>query len=289
MEKILVPIDFSPTSIKALMYAAAIAIKTGAILRLLNVIEPPPISYSDLPLPDSAITDRLVTENFGRIEDLKKLLLKDEPDLKILCNVLEGEVTTTINGFVKEQGCDLVVMGTHGASGFKGLIWGSLTAKTLMHSPVPVIAVPGEYQLSDPHKILLATNRFEESTRLLDPIFEFSNLFNAAVDVVVFIDKNTAHGYEYLEAGKNLNRYRSFLHKRYPGTVINSELIDGSDFESAMVLYEGRQEIDLIAMITYPKSFFERLTRKTTTKIVTMHSRIPVLAIPASSVVGVKA
>ena len=135
----------------------------------------------------------------------------------------------------------------------------------------------------------MATNRFEESPRLLDPVFQFATIFNASIDLVIFIDKDTAHGYEYLEAGKNLNRYRSFLHKRYPGTVINSELIDGSDFENAMALYEGRQEIDLIAMITYPKSFFEKLTRKTITKNITMHSRIPVLAIPVGSVVVAKA
>jgi len=157
----------------------------------------------------------------------------------------------------------------------------------LMQSAVPVIAVPGEYQLSEPQKILLATNRFEEDAKLTDPVFEFAKIFNAAINVVVFVDKDTAHGYDYLESGKHLDRYQSFLHKKYPQAVIKSELIDGSDFENALALYESREEIDLIAMITYPKSFFDRLTGKTITKNLSMHSRIPVLAIPASLAVAV--
>ncbi|RYG28131.1 MAG: universal stress protein, partial [Chitinophagaceae bacterium] len=54
MEKILVPVDFSDTSVKAVMYGAAIAFKTNAALCLLHVVQPPPISYSDLPVPYTA-------------------------------------------------------------------------------------------------------------------------------------------------------------------------------------------------------------------------------------------
>jgi nucleotide-binding universal stress UspA family protein len=288
MEKILVPVDFSDNSIKAVMYAAAIAIETSARLHLLHVTQPPAISYSDLPLPDPRISEDLISEGCSRMEHLKTELLKQEPSLDILYNVLEGEVTITINDFVKEEGCDMIVMGTHGASGFKGFIWSSLTAKTMMHSTVPVIAVPAQYQLSDTHKILLATNRFEENNALIEPVFQLSKIFHAAVDVVVFIDKDTASGYEYIEAGKHLDRYQSFLQKKYPAATINAELIDGSNFENAMALYESREEIDLIAMITYPKGIYEKLARKTFTKKVTLHSGIPVLAIPAGLALEVK-
>ena len=286
MEKILVPIDFSDTSIKALMYGAEIASKSNAVIYLLHVVQPPPVSYSDIPLPNAYLNEVQLSDAYERMEKLKKDVLLTKPNLGLSYIVLEGDVVSTITDFVTVKDCDLIVMGTHGTTGFKGLIWGSVTAKTLTLSPVPVIAVPNDYLLSEPLKILLATNRFEENPALIEPVFQIAKIFNAAVNVMVFIDKDNASAVEYLEAGRNIDKYRNLLQKRYPGTLIKSELIDGSDFGNALALYEGREEIDLIAMITYPKDIFEKLARKTITKKITMHSRIPVLAIPAKTTIA---
>lgn len=59
------------------------------------------------------------------------------------------------------------------------------------------------------------------------------------------------------------------------------ELLEGKEFEETIEKYDDNNEVDIIAMITYPKSFLDKLLRRSVTKKMAFHSKIPVLAIPA--------
>ena len=63
------------------------------------------------------------------------------------------------------------------------------------------------------------------------------------------------------------------------GAVDDPALI--KEFEATIEDYDKKHGVDIISMITYPKSFWEKLLNKSVTKKMAFHSRIPVLAIPA--------
>jgi len=281
IRSILVPTDLSANAMKAALYAASVAQKAGAVVYLLHVIEPVTDSIRH-PYP---LHDRLLEEiTNNRIREMK-IFQSDMavacPDTKTETEIVKGITITSVLDFAEGQQIDLIVMGTKGATGLKEFFMGSVTSGTVGRSKVPVFAVPDEYVFEVPDGILFATDRYEEDRQLVDRIVEMASLFNAVVHVIVFVDIGTSTADYYIYNHKQLNQYLSFLKQTYPGISVTGELLEDREFEEKIEDYNIKNEVDIVAMITYPKSFWEKLLKKSVTKKMAFHSKIPVLAIPA--------
>ena len=153
---ILVPHDFSDYSREAVETAVDLARQVKAeSLHLLHVVNPPTYLYAsmiDAPSP-SPLASMLV-----RAEERLQAIAAELAGvpLQIETHVVESSgVAATIDAFAKQVGADLVVMGTHGRSGFSHLVHGSVTELAQRHSPCPVLAVrPREAVESDPLPIV---------------------------------------------------------------------------------------------------------------------------------------
>jgi nucleotide-binding universal stress UspA family protein len=281
IRSILVPTDFSANAMKAAMYAASIAQKSGAMVYLLHVIEPVTDSIRQpYPLHDRSLEE--ITNNM--IKEMKTFqgdMAVTCPGIKTESEIAKGMTITSILDFAEGQQIDLIVMGTKGATGLKEIFMGSVAAGTIGRTKVPVLAVPDEYVFEVPDGILFASNRFEENKDLLNKIVEVANMFSASIHVAVFVDTDTADATEYIYNTRQLEHYLDFLKKAYPSVAFKAELLEGSEFEETIEKYDTENEVDIIAMITYPKSFWEKLMKKSVTKKMAFHSKIPVLAIPA--------
>ena len=281
MKKILVPTDFSANAMKAAVYAAEIAKKNGATIFLLHTIEPVADSIRQpFPLHERYLTE-VTNARLRELELSRSAIATTYPDIKIETELAKGTVSTSILDFAEGQQIDLIVMGTKGAAGLKEIFMGSVAAGTIGRTKIPVLAIPDEYEMDEPDGILFATNHFEENTDLLNKIVEVAKLFSATIHVAVFVDTNTADATDYIYNGRQLNHYMDFLKKTFPGVAFKGELLEGKEFEETVENYDTKNEVDIIAMITYPKSIWERLMRKSVTKKMAFHSKIPVLAIPA--------
>lgn len=281
IRSILVPTDFSANAMKAAQYAASIAEKSGAMVYLLHVIEPIEDSIRQpFPLYEK-LKEEIANNRNKEMETFQSDMAAAYPGIKTETEIAKGMTTTAILDFAEGQQIDLIVMGTKGATGLKEIFMGSVAAGTIGRTKIPVLAVPDEYQTEVPDGILFATNRFEENKVLLDKIVEVANLFSASIHVAVFVDTDTAEATDYIYNTRQLNHYMDFLKKAYPAIVFKGELLEGSEFEDTVEKYDVKNELDIIAMITYPKSFWERLMKKSATKKMAFHSKIPVLAIPA--------
>ena len=281
IRSILVPTDFSANAMKAALYAASIAEKSGAMVYLLHAIDPATDSIRQpYPLQDRLL--EVITNN--RIKEMKTFqsdMAATCPLIKTETKIASGMTITSIFDFADRQQIDLIVMGTKGASGLKEIFMGSVTAATIGRTKIPVLAVPGEYLSEVPDRILFATNHFEENTDLLNKIVDMAKLFSASIHVALFIGPDTAEGSDYIYNASQLNHYLDFLKKAYPGISFKGELLEGKEFEETIEKYDTKNEVDMIAMITYPKSFWERLMKKSVTKKMAFHSKIPILAIPS--------
>ncbi len=280
MKKILVPTDFSNTAMKAITYALEIAKRTGASICLLHVIEPVTDSiWQPHPLQER-LQEEITNNRLSELKTIQKNLAEIHPDIKIETELAHGTIITSLLAFAEKLQMDLIVMGTTGASGLKEFFMGSVAAGTVGRTKVPVLAIPHDYLMEAPDGILLATNQFEENKDLLNPIVELASLFSATIHVAVFVDTDDAKPSDYLYNTRQLLHYLEVLHKMYPGTKFKGELLEGSEFEETVEKYNTENEVDIIAMITYPKSFLEKIMRKSKTKKMAFHSAIPLLAIP---------
>ena len=281
MKRILVPTDFSTTAMKAISYAAEIAKKTDATVFLLHVVD----NVTDIIIEPLAFDvkeqDTLIKNSLKSLDDLKQTVISTYPDIKIEAGVITGRILFSILDYAEDYQPDLIVMGTTGAGAIKELLIGSVASGIIGSTKIPVITVPAGFEMKEPDSILFATNHFEENAGSLDMITRLATLFSSAVHVVVYVDEDEA--LEYIKSQNKLDHYLEYLKKTYPSIRFKAEVLEGRNFEQTIESYDGKNDIDLIAMITYPKKFIERLFKKSMTKKMAIHSTIPLLAIPVKA------
>lgn len=147
MKKILVPCDFSTPSINALRFALDIARASDGEVQLLYVIELP-IMYDSIVMPVLYFEEAFFKDMKAATEArFRKLSAKFKLDgVKLSFQVQFGGTTIGILDYVKKKGIDLIVMGSHGASGLKEVVIGSNTEKIVRTSPVPVLVIKDFYK-----------------------------------------------------------------------------------------------------------------------------------------------
>ena len=153
--RILVPIDFSAASDRALSMAKEGADGFGAEIHLIHVR-----AAVDDPAIDTAILDEV--EQILTVSESKTRLALEQAGehggARVHAHIKRGSTpAASIVAAVSEYGCDLVMMGTHGRRGLKGLLLGSVAKEVTHRSPVPVVTTRAEADgASPPQRILVA-------------------------------------------------------------------------------------------------------------------------------------
>jgi nucleotide-binding universal stress UspA family protein len=142
-QRILVPTDFSDSSIHALRLALDLARKFGGHITLLNVGVP---TLDSLPgIEPGAAAGPLFTQIAERMgvemqHALEKLAKEEVPDVvRHDVRRRDGYPPEVISEEAKDGGYDVIVMGTHGHTGIKRVLLGSVTDRVLRLATVPVL------------------------------------------------------------------------------------------------------------------------------------------------------
>ncbi|HET7116029.1 MAG TPA: universal stress protein [Hanamia sp.] len=276
MQKILVPTDFSNNALKAAGYAAEIAKKSGATIFLLHVIEPA-INMATMQADSSG--KKVVEERTSKLNLSLESIAEVYPHIKVIPFLASGMVISSILEYAEKEKMDMIVMGTKGASGLKKFFVGSVTAGVIGKTGIPVLTVPVSYEMEEPDAIVFATNQFEKNKELLNKIIAIPKLFSSAIHVVVFKDIDSDEHADLIYNEEQLNDYLQFLKENFPDIIFKGELLRGKDFEMTIDRYSNKNEVDIIAMVTYPKSFFEKVLQKSVTKKMAFNSTIPILSV----------
>ncbi|CAB3659027.1 universal stress protein [Trinickia soli] len=145
-QRILVPIDGSPTAQRALDYALALARETHAELIPLYVVDIPIVAYEAPGYDPSIVRDALLETGEALKKDalaaMQRENVRGEPRVvEILAPGID--VAERILEEARATHCDLVVMGTHGRRGFRRLVLGSVAERFTRISCCPVLLIPG--------------------------------------------------------------------------------------------------------------------------------------------------
>jgi universal stress protein A len=155
IKRILVPVDYSTHSANALSYAGILAERFNSKIEVIHVWDRPPY------VSDAVIVTRtevhagrsvpeLIRENAER--EMQEFLDSCElpPSVHLTHHLVDGQPTRKILECAK-QGYQLLVMGTHGRSGFRHLVLGSVAERIVQLSPVPVVTIPSRARTSGGH------------------------------------------------------------------------------------------------------------------------------------------
>lgn len=141
LNRILVPIDFSDHSRKALRYAIPFAEQFGATVDLVYVVEPTvyPADFSFGQVGFPAIEDELRKRG---AEELDELVEKEiGKRVKARRAVRTGKAFYEILLYAREEKIDLIIIATHGHTGIEHVLFGSTAEKVVRKAPCPVLVV----------------------------------------------------------------------------------------------------------------------------------------------------
>jgi len=180
MKKILVPTDFSDTAEHALKIAAKLARKHHSEIYLLHMLELPlqlidPVAGSSSQnLPESIFFMKLAHQRFAKL--MARPFLKD---ITVHETVMFHQAFEGIMEVSKEYKCDIIIMGSHGASGFKEMFIGSNTEKVVRSSTIPVLVIKNEHEDFEVENFIFATDADLSNKHTLKTAYNFSNLIEA--------------------------------------------------------------------------------------------------------------
>lgn len=143
-KEILVPIDFSEASVRALRLAVRVSRENHARITLLHVGVSPAMTWADMTHYGVVVPQSLV-ELHGQLareqeHQLKKLAREEIPEEVPWATCLrEGFPPEEVLAQIKAGSHDLLVMGTHGRTGLTRVLLGSVAERVLREAEVPVL------------------------------------------------------------------------------------------------------------------------------------------------------
>ena len=199
LKNILFATDFSPASLTALPYAAALARRYASKIYLAHIIMPEAYPLHALELTSPAKLEREAHERLAEMSDLN--LLSEIPHQSL---VVHGPLTPALAQTVHDHEIDLVVVGTHGRSGFNRFLLGSVAEEIFRNSPCPVLTVgphSARKGLQDTQEkmlrhVLYPSDLSETSLHAAPYAFSLAAAYAAHLTVLAAVPEESATGSE---------------------------------------------------------------------------------------------
>jgi nucleotide-binding universal stress UspA family protein len=303
LKEILVPIDFSEASKKALKYAGSVAEQFGAKLTLLFVAEPPVY-------PDFAYTP-LFMENEQVIKVAKgklDLLCKQqaiEPHLIRKTLVGTGVPFQEIARAAQNLKADLIIIATKGRTAFKRALLGSTAERVVRHAPCPVLAlragengsivrIPAALESAPARlkikRILAPTDFSAPSKKAFRYATKFAEQFGATLTLLHVVEPivllKEAYGFaevpDIASAGLRkdvISKLATLAQKEIEELVPVKPLVRSGKPYQEIVDVAKERDIDLIIIATHGYSGLKHLFLGSTAERVVRHAPCPVLIV----------
>ncbi len=278
MKTILVPTDFSDTSINAAKYAYGLAMQVGAKeIVLYNSFITPISSTLDPSMPGISIVDFETLEIASKegLQFVKDTLYGSFGDTSVGIELLSkhGYLSDNINSACDESKADVIVMGITGGGLISEKVFGSNTTIIAKYAKVPVIIVPSDSCYKQINKLLLVSDfvEIEEYVPFI-PIKQVLDETKAKL-MILHVAENSHHSlYE--------GAYECFAFKElFAGYNPEFHFVVNSNFAQAINNFASENNADVIIVIPKKHSLLESLFTKSHTKELAFHSRIPLMAV----------
>ena len=276
-DKILVPIDFSETSISALDYAITIASELDSELILLHVVE----SYEfNSAYRNKDISADIITKG---LEAKMREVAQERgagSNLKLKFEHRVGKIYKMINQTVKDFNIDLVIMGTHGATGiteFGKYIMGTNAYRVVQMCSCPVITIKEKIHEGRFENILLPLDLTKATKKKVETGIEFAKMFSSNMHVLAvstFFNEFTDH---VPKLKKDLDEVVSEI--KSEGITCYSDVETHENPAHAVLTYAEKNDIDLIIIMTKQEKRWDELFVGSSAKRIISASKIPVLSL----------
>ncbi len=269
MNKILVPTDFSKEAEYALKVAAQLAKTYGSEIYLLHLMELPLQemdalnSYSEL--PEAMFFMELANQK------LEALIERDFLEgLKINVTIKPGNA---FNGIIEKSKnhIDMVVMGSHGATGLREMFIGSIAEKVVRYSNVPVLVIKKNHETFNVNDFVFASDFKKESIHAYKQAIDVAQLFDAKVHLLMV---NTASNFMNTTDAKH--RIKEFV-KNIPFENYTITIYNDENIETGILNFSREINADLIGISTHGRQGLSHFINGSISEDLINHAKRPVI------------
>lgn len=270
IKNILVPIDFSANSLKALEYATRFAEKTDAKLYVMHAYRLiKPTDYDD-PSTGRALKKQL--------EDSLNLKLKELEFEHLVSHTIDYELMTTIGfaidniqNIIVSKAIDLVIMGARGKRELEE-IFGSTTWSVIKSTTVPVMAIPNDVNVGNMDHIIMANESpLKSNPNSFELIKHIASSYNTKVVVLKCEeDKNIIN--QQGDAGP-------FYQNIFKGLKVVTQFCDRAEFIDGLKKQINQYKGDMLVLMPKENVFLESYFNRENLKEVIVNTKIPLLMI----------
>jgi nucleotide-binding universal stress UspA family protein len=302
IKRILVPVDFSEPSQRAVEYGLSLALQFNARLLLTHIVSSSTALIYTFPTESFAFEKEQARYAKSMLPDLIPEEYRERVDLQTIVKV--GEVRSELLGIVKDEKIDLVVMGTHGRKAFERFFLGSLTERMLRKLDVPILTVSHLDPARELHQagpvplghVLYATDLSDNASVGLKFAMDLARETGARLTVLHVMEalRSLYWGAEAGYLGNELESIRedalSRLRLSIPargceGLRLNTMMTEGDPYRD-IVRVADEEKADIIIMNLQGKTLAERALLGSTAERVIRSAHVPVLSIPIQSEVA---
>jgi len=288
LKKILVPIDFSEYSDKALEYALFLAEKFHSQITLFHMV----LEF------DESLVQHEIIESYEKIivwnendktKQLKNFIKKTEKTGIHMDSILfRGvNVANTIIDLLNQKEFDLIIMGTHGHTGLRRWFLGSNAEKVVQLSPIPVITIHKDFKKIKIKRILVPVDFSKYSKTAIDRSISIAQEFKSKIEFLHVVEMEEHPEFykisfkSILQTNPRLKRYIVKNLKELTGKSIikaNYTVLEGKVYKEIQK-YAQKKHIDLIIMPAHGMSKWEHFIIGSNTERVARVASCPVLTI----------
>jgi nucleotide-binding universal stress UspA family protein len=279
MKNIVVPIDFSDNAWNAIFTAAKLYADVECKFYLLHAYTP-----KTLNLLSSKSQQRLgviynslseySTQELQKVMDYMREHHQNskhsfEPVSK--SDTVEGAVAQ----FIAEKDIHLVCMGTQGATGSKQVFMGSNTVKVLKKiKDCPILAVPDDYNFQSLKSLAFPTDFSKKYDKhQLLPMVELASLWKTKIQIVHVAIEFALNDQQII--------HQNLLKERLADLDVTFVNIDfEANIAHTLEKYIEKTELQMMAMIRYHHTFWEKIIGEPVVKKMTFHTEVPLLVLP---------
>ncbi|MHA7841880.1 MAG: universal stress protein [Winogradskyella sp.] len=270
MNRILVPTDFSEQATNALKVAAMLAKKYDADIYLLHMMEIP-MQHID---PGAVKSDIPETLFFMKLAHKKFEDLLDSDFLEGITvhETVKADITfNEIKDACKEFNIDLIVMGSHGASGLKEMFIGSNAEKVVRSSDVPVLVIKNHHESFDIKNFVFASDFKNDNRETYKQAVKFAQLFDAKIHLLLV---NTANNFITTYESRTLidDFISGQTFENYTVNVLNDTSV-----EEGILNFSAEIDADLIGISTHGRQGIAHFFNSSISEDLVNHAKRPVI------------
>lgn len=270
MKKILVPTDFSKEAENALKVAAQLAKRHDCEIYLLHMLEIPFQEVDQLnsqsPLPEAMFFMKMAHKRF------EEIMSKDY--LKGITVHETVKADSNFNNVVKtchEHGVDMIVMGSHGASGLKEMFIGSNAEKVVRTSDIPVLVIKNEHANFKVSNFVFASDFKNDNKQTYRQAVDFAKTFDAQILLLMV---NTPNNFSSTaDAQKRIHDFiKGETFDNYTINIYNDDSV-----EKGILNFSRSSDADLIGISTHGRQGIAHFFNGSISEDLVNHAKRPVI------------